>query len=106
ADLIRATSACFVAVYVLALASAVRMLEGRLRLAAAVALALVCVVAVFSSIFLLVPAAAALVSIGFRYRRSRRHDPALGRRHRIEPRRGDELTLGEDCEPGRASSAA
>ena len=66
ADLIRATSACFIAVYVLALASAVRILRGRVRTAAVVALGLVTVVAVFSSRFLLVPAAAALVSIAFR----------------------------------------
>jgi amino acid efflux transporter len=65
--LIRATSACFIAVYVLALASAVRMLAGRLRATAVVALALICVVAVFSSTFLLVPAVAALVSLGVRY---------------------------------------
>jgi amino acid efflux transporter len=73
--LIRATSACFIAVYVLALASAVRMLAGRLRATAVVALALICVVAVFSSTFLLVPAVAALVSFGFRYRRQR--SPAM-----------------------------
>ncbi len=66
ADLIRATSACFIAVYVLALASAVRILRGRIRVAAAVALSLVTVVAVFTSRFLLVPAAAAVVSLGFR----------------------------------------
>ncbi len=66
ADLIRATSACFIAVYVLALASAVRILRGRIRIAAAFALALVTVVAVFSSSFLLVPAAAALLSLGVR----------------------------------------
>ena len=65
-DLIRATSACFIAVYVLALASAVRILSGRVRTAATVALALVTVVAVFSSTFLLVPAAAAIVSLGLR----------------------------------------
>jgi amino acid efflux transporter len=66
ADLIRATSACFIAVYVLALASAVRILRGRIRMAAAVALALVTVVAVFSAKFLLVPAAAAVASLGLR----------------------------------------
>jgi len=65
-DLVRATSACFIAVYVLALASAVRILAGRVRTAAAVALALVTVVAVFSSAFLLVPAAACLLSLGLR----------------------------------------
>jgi amino acid efflux transporter len=67
ADLIRVTSACFIAVYVLALASAVRMLAGRLRGTAVLALALICVVALFSSTFLLVPAVAALVALGLRY---------------------------------------
>jgi amino acid efflux transporter len=66
-DLIRATSACFIVVYVLALASAVRLLAGRLRAAAVAALALICVVAVFSSTFLLVPAVAAAASVGYRY---------------------------------------
>ena len=68
ADLIRATSACFIAVYVLALASAVRILHGRLRVAAAIAFALVVVVAVFSSAFLLVPAAAAVACLILRRR--------------------------------------
>ena len=44
-------------------------LAGRLRVAAAVALALVTVVAVFSSVFLLVPLAAAVLSLGFGRRR-------------------------------------
>jgi amino acid efflux transporter len=66
ADLIRATSACFIAVYALSLASAVRILRGRVRIAAAVALGLVTVVAVFSSLFAIVPAAAALLSLGLR----------------------------------------
>ena len=48
ADLVRATSACFVAVYLLSLASAVRILAGRIRACAIVSLALVAVVAVFS----------------------------------------------------------
>jgi len=63
ADLVRATSACFVAVYVLSLTSAVRILSGRTRAAAVVSLALVGVVAVFSSTFLLVPLAAAAVAL-------------------------------------------
>jgi len=66
ATLVRATSACFVAVYLLALASAVRILAGGLRVAAAVALALVCVVAVFSSWYLAVPAVAAVVALSRR----------------------------------------
>jgi amino acid efflux transporter len=65
--LVRATSACFVAVYLLALASAIRILDGRLRLAAAAAFLLIAVVAVFSSTFLLVPAGAALVALAIRH---------------------------------------
>jgi amino acid efflux transporter len=59
-DLIRATSACFVAVYVAATASAVRILHGRERIAAVAALALVTVVAAFSGWYLLLPAGSAL----------------------------------------------
>jgi amino acid efflux transporter len=70
-EVIRATSACFIAVYVTALGSAVRLLRGRLRIAAVVALALVCVVAVFSAGFLLVPAVAAVASLGFRHAAAR-----------------------------------
>jgi amino acid efflux transporter len=65
-DLVRATSACFVVVYVLALASAVRILDGGARTAAFAAFALVLVVAAFSSFFLLVPALAALVALAVR----------------------------------------
>ncbi|HWX08981.1 MAG TPA: hypothetical protein VNY33_03295, partial [Gaiellaceae bacterium] len=66
AALVRATSACFILVYVLALAAAVRISSGTLRAAAAVALGLICVVGIFSSWYLFVPAVAALLSIGFR----------------------------------------
>jgi amino acid efflux transporter len=81
ADLIRATSACFIAVYVLALASAARILKGRLRAAALVALALISVVALFSAKFLLVPAFAALIAVAARSTASQRagrlrHEPA------------------------------
>ncbi len=54
-DLIRATSACFVAVYALALISAIRILDGRVRLAAGFTLVLILALAVFSSWFLFVP---------------------------------------------------
>jgi amino acid efflux transporter len=80
-DLIRATSACFIVVYVLALASAVRILSGRLRAAAVVALALVCVVAVFSAEFLVVPAVTALLVLAVSWRAARR----AGRRTRPSP---------------------
>jgi amino acid efflux transporter len=77
-ELIRASSACFVVVYVLALASAVRLLAGRLRAAAALSLTLVCVVAVFSSAYVAVPAGAALLVLGVRSAGARRS----GRRRR------------------------
>jgi amino acid efflux transporter len=71
AALVRATSACFILVYVLALASAVRISRGALRTAAVISLALICVVGVFSSWYLFVPAVAALLSIGFRHTATR-----------------------------------
>jgi amino acid efflux transporter len=71
AALVRATSACFILVYVLALASAVRISAGALRAAAVLALALICVVGVFSSWYLLVPAGAALLSVGLRHTAAR-----------------------------------
>ena len=80
-DLIRATSACFIVVYVLALASAVRMLTGILRAAAIVALASVLVVAGFSEAYLLVPAATALLVLALRRRAARRS----GRRTSTSP---------------------
>jgi amino acid efflux transporter len=80
-ELIRASSACFVVVYVLALASAARLLAGRLRAAAALSLALVGVVAVFSSAYLAVPAGAALLVLGVRSAGARRS----GRRRRPSP---------------------
>jgi amino acid efflux transporter len=80
-DLIRASAACFIVVYVFALASATRLLGGRLRAAAALSLALVCVVAVFSSAYLVVPAGAALLVLGVRAAAARRS----GRRRRPTP---------------------
>ena len=71
ADLVRATSACFIAIYVLALGAAVRILEGRLRVAAASALAISFVLAVFSAWYLLVPAAAAASTLALTRRRER-----------------------------------
>ena len=61
-DLVRATSACFIAVYVLAVYSATRILDGRLRALAWVTLAMVLVLAVFSTWYLAVPVVAALRS--------------------------------------------
>jgi amino acid efflux transporter len=65
-DLVRATSALFIAVYVLAIVSAIRILDGRVRLAAVFALAAVLALAVFSAAFLVVPATAALGAVALR----------------------------------------
>jgi amino acid efflux transporter len=62
-DLIRSTSACFIAVYVLAVYSATRILDGRLRAVAWLTFAMVLVLGVFSSWYLVVPALAAAVSV-------------------------------------------
>jgi amino acid efflux transporter len=53
-DLIRASSSLFVGIYLLAVVSAIRILDGRARLAAVAATAMVVVVAVFSSWYLVV----------------------------------------------------
>jgi amino acid efflux transporter len=55
-DLVRATSACFIAVYVLAIGSAIRILRGRIRIAAFLALILTVALGVFSAQYLAVPA--------------------------------------------------
>jgi amino acid efflux transporter len=65
-DLIRASAACFIAVYVFSLASALRLLGGLLRAAAAVSLLAISVVAVFSSVYLTVPAVTALLVLAVR----------------------------------------
>jgi amino acid efflux transporter len=62
-QLVRATSACFIAVYVLAVYSATRILDGRLRALAWVTLAMVLVLAVFSTWYLAVPVVAAAASV-------------------------------------------
>ncbi len=60
--LVRATSASFVAVYVVATAAGVRLLAGAARISAAVAFAAVTVVFAFSGPYLLVPGAVALAT--------------------------------------------
>ena len=65
-DLVRATSACFIAVYAAALLSAARILTGAVRAAAALTLVLVLVLAAFSSWFLAVPVIAAIVALALR----------------------------------------
>jgi amino acid efflux transporter len=67
-DLVRATSACFIAVYVLAIGSAIRILRGRIRIAAYLALILTLALGVFSAQYLAVPA---VVVVGALLLRSR-----------------------------------
>ena len=70
--LVRGTSACFIAVYVLALLSAIRILDGRVRTAAIVSFVLSVVIAAFSALYLLVPVVAgALAYVLHRTLRSR-----------------------------------
>jgi amino acid efflux transporter len=71
--LVRATSACFVAVYLLALSAAVRILRGRERAAAIVALAAMVVVAAFSAAYALVPACVGLASFALYSKTSTRN---------------------------------
>jgi amino acid efflux transporter len=67
-DLVRATSALFIAVYVLAILSAVKILDGALRAVALGALALTVALAVFSAQFLVVPAVVAIGALALRRR--------------------------------------
>ena len=65
-DLVRATSACFIGVYALALLSAIRILDGRARSMAALTFALVLVLGAFSGWFLAVPVGAAVAALALR----------------------------------------
>jgi amino acid efflux transporter len=56
-SLVRATSACFVLVYIAATASAVKILRGKSRVAAGASSALTLIVAAFSGWYLVVPIA-------------------------------------------------
>jgi amino acid efflux transporter len=67
-ELVRATSACFIAVYVLALLSAVRILDGPVRIAAAISLVLSAAVAGFSAAYLAVPVVAGVLAFALRRR--------------------------------------
>jgi amino acid efflux transporter len=71
-DLVRATSACFIGVYALALLSATRILAGVARAMAAGTLFLIVVLAVFSGWYLAVPVAAAVAALGLRSALARR----------------------------------
>jgi amino acid efflux transporter len=70
--LVRATSALFIAVYVLALLSALRILDGRVRGAAAFAFAVSLALAAFSGRFLVVPVAVACGCLAVRAATRRR----------------------------------
>lgn len=72
-DLVRAVSSLFVAVYVLTIASAIRILHGRQRGLAIAAIVLVLMVFVFSGKYLLVPAVAAALSVLFHFRYRTEH---------------------------------
>ena len=62
-DLVRATSSLFVCVYVLSIASAVKILRGRDRAMAIAAVVMVALIAAFSSWYILVPAVVAVLSL-------------------------------------------
>lgn len=69
---VRATSACFVLVYVLSLGSAFKFTKGFVRACAAVATVCMCVVGGFSTWYLFVPAAATVLTLALRYTAARR----------------------------------
>ena len=62
-DLVRATSSLFVCVYVLSIASAVKILRGRDRAMALAAVVMVALITAFSSWYILVPAVVAVLSL-------------------------------------------
>jgi len=89
--IVRAISTCFVAVYIAATAAGLRLLEGRLRAAAALSLALVVVVLAFSGPYVAAPAAVALLAgafVGTRGFEPRLRVCSHGLRSVREPRRG------------------
>jgi amino acid efflux transporter len=98
---VRATSACFILVYVLALGSATRITSGAVRACAAGAFVLICVVAVFSSWYLLVPAAVTLVTLGLRYTAARHVQGLLSLREEAGVRQSPVALDGGDEAPLR-----
>jgi amino acid efflux transporter len=70
-ELVRATSSLFVAVYVVTIASAVRILRGRARAFALTAVVMVAIIAVFSGGYVLVPLAVAATSLLYRGSKAR-----------------------------------
>ncbi len=90
--LVRATSACFIAVYVLAIASAIRILRGRIRVAAFSALVLTVALGVFSAGYLAVPAAVIVVALVLRRSSWVAHDDAVA--FDADDRRPRDLVIG------------
>lgn len=86
--LVKATSACFIAVYVATTCAAVRILRGRARVAGTASAAVVIAIATLSGWYLLVPAASAWVFIAGGRRRA---GPQTGRAER----RRDEVVAGK-----------
>jgi amino acid efflux transporter len=76
-QLVRATSACFIAVYVLAIGSAIRILRGRIRVAAYLALILTFALGVFSAQYLAVPAVVVAGALLLRRKLGVAHDDAV-----------------------------
>jgi amino acid efflux transporter len=70
-ELVRATSSLFVAVYVVTIASAVRILRGRARAFALTAVVMVAIIAVFSGAYVLVPLAVAAPALLYRSSKAR-----------------------------------
>jgi hypothetical protein len=77
-ELVRATSACFIAVYVLAIGSAIRILRGRIRIAAFLALILTIMLGIFSAQYLVVPAVVVAGALLLRRRLRIADDDAVG----------------------------
>jgi hypothetical protein len=106
-ELVRATSACFIAVYVLAIGSAIRILDGRIRIAAYLALILTLVLGVFSAQYLAVPAVVVAGALLLRRRvlGVADDDPVALEAHDRRPR---DLVVGArlDAEPVEPAGAA
>jgi amino acid efflux transporter len=96
-QLVRGTSACFIAVYVLAIGSAFRILRGRVRSAAFITLVLTIVLGVFSAQYLAVPVVVAGGALLLRRRlRVADDDPLAVDAHDRGPR---DLVMGARPDP-------
>jgi amino acid efflux transporter len=110
-DLVRATSALFIAVYLLAIASAIRILDGHARLAAIASLGGILGLAAFSTIFLTVPLVAAAIALVLRRAlrsptRAAAPPPSSACSFRCSPASLPPLVRGASRAPERASAEA